>query len=140
MMYVMDILIVPKALMNTMTVALTTTNITVDMLIIVMNQLKSTLLWSIIQEVSFNSVHIINEFHKIECIFKVLQCCVIIAMSFIAATHGEHMAMGQNAFQLILYVTVLLSVHSVTTNFHIQRTIINHETKKIKSNIQLTSV
>ena len=65
-MYVMDILIVPRALMNTMTVALTTTNITADMLIIAMNQLKSIPLWSTIQEVSFTSVHIIKDFHQIE--------------------------------------------------------------------------
>ena len=62
----MDILTVPRALMNTMTVALTITNITVDMLIIDTNQLKSTLPWSTTQEVSFNPVHKINEFHQIE--------------------------------------------------------------------------
>ena len=62
----MDILTVPRALMNTMTVALTITNITVDMLIIDTNQLKSIPPWNTIQEVSFNPVHKINEFHQIE--------------------------------------------------------------------------
>ena len=62
----MDILTVPRALMNTTTVVLTITNIMVDMLIIAMNQLKSIPLWSTIQEVSFTSVHIINDFHQIE--------------------------------------------------------------------------
>ena len=48
----MDTRTVLKALMNTTTVVLIITNIMVDMLIIVMNQSKSTPLWSIILEVN----------------------------------------------------------------------------------------
>ena len=51
-MFATDTLTVLKALMNTTTVVLTITNIMVDMLIIVMNQLKSTPLWNIILEVN----------------------------------------------------------------------------------------
>ena len=51
----MDILTVLKALMNTTTVVRTITNITVDMLIIVMNQSKSTPLWNIILEVNLEA-------------------------------------------------------------------------------------
>ena len=51
-MSAMDTRTVLKALMNTTTVVLIITNIMVDMLIIVMNQSKSTPLWSIILEVN----------------------------------------------------------------------------------------
>lgn len=54
-MSAMDTLTVLKELMNTTTAVLTITNIMVDMLIIVMNQSKSTPLWNIILEVNLDS-------------------------------------------------------------------------------------
>ena len=67
MMSAMDTLTVLKELMNMTTAVLTITNIMVDMLIIVMNQSKSTPLWNIILEVRLESFSFIKFSEYLRC-------------------------------------------------------------------------